>query len=90
MRIIILDGAEMTDRDVLHGYLKRELRFPEYYGNNLDALADCLSELGPHNHIILTNAETLRTELGEYGERLIEVFKETASPGAYHFAIDGE
>ena len=27
MRIIILDGAEMTDRDVLHGYLKRELRF---------------------------------------------------------------
>ena len=31
---------------VLHDYLKHRLHFPEYYGANLSALADCLSEMG--------------------------------------------
>lgn len=90
MRIVILDGAEMTGRDRLHDYLSHELRLPEYYGHNLDALYDCLGELGPHTHIILVNADILRSNLGEYGERLIEVFRESAVPGSVHFAVDGE
>ena len=31
---------------VLHDYLKHKLHFPDYYGANLSALADCLSEMG--------------------------------------------
>ena len=30
---------------VLHDYLKHRLNFPEHYGANLSALADCLSEM---------------------------------------------
>ena len=91
MRIIILDGNRMTDKDSLHDYLAHELSLPEYYGQNLDALADCLGEMGSHTHIILANPDSVRSNLGEYGDRLIEVFYESAQrPHGLHFAADGE
>lgn len=41
---VILDARLMNERIETHMYLKRHLQLPEYYGNNLDALYDCLSE----------------------------------------------
>ena len=37
-------GARCLTQDILHDYLARKLDFPEYYGKNLSALADCLAE----------------------------------------------
>ena len=39
---MILDALKMQTRDDAHIYLKEEFRFPDYYGENLDALYDCL------------------------------------------------
>ena len=41
---IKLDGSLMIDRDALHDYLKLRLDLPDYYGKNLDALYDILTE----------------------------------------------
>ena len=41
----ILDASKMTDKAASHAYLKEVLNLPEYYGNNLDALHDCLEEM---------------------------------------------
>ena len=91
MEIIILQGEKFTDREAAHSYLASALRLPDYYGRNLDALADCLSERGPHTHIILTGANALREALGDYGEKLIGVFLDCAAePYSLHFAVDGE
>ena len=91
MRIVILNGLAMTQRRAAHEYLRQTLDFPAYYGHNLDALADCLGELGPHTHIILTEAEAMRKNLGDYAERLLRVLYEGAQPPySYHFAVDGE
>ena len=38
-------GARCASQEALHGYIARKLGFPAYYGANLSALADCLSEL---------------------------------------------
>lgn len=43
---IILDAQELATRRSAHEYLKQQLQFPEYYGMNLDALFDCLTDLG--------------------------------------------
>ena len=43
MNEIILDGRLMVENP--HEYIKEQLEFPDYYGNNLDALYDCLGEV---------------------------------------------
>lgn len=45
MKQITLDGNRLGDAAQVHDYLKETLDFPEYYGKNLDALYDCLTDL---------------------------------------------
>ncbi len=40
-----LDAANWLREDVFHADVKRVLGFPDYYGNNMNAFNDCLSEL---------------------------------------------
>ncbi len=76
MRITILDCHKMTDRDTAYDYLQKELRLPEYFGHNLDALADCLGELSDDDIIVLMYSDQLKENLGRYGEKMIDVFEE--------------
>jgi hypothetical protein len=43
------DATRWSSEDDLHGHLKKELAFPEYYGRNLDALDECLGEMAFHS-----------------------------------------
>ncbi len=45
MRKIELDFNVPHTREQVHEYLKDKFDFPDYYGNNLDALYDCLTEI---------------------------------------------
>ena len=42
---IVLDALQMQQKEAAHAYLKEMFGFPEYYGKNLDALYDCLSDM---------------------------------------------
>ena len=44
MKIIEIDGKSIKKDG--HKYLKKVFNFPDYYGNNLDALYDCLTDIG--------------------------------------------
>ena len=50
MNEIVLYGEEMEDNP--HKYIKEKLDFPDYYGENLDALFDCLTEMDRKTIII--------------------------------------
>jgi ribonuclease inhibitor len=78
MEIIRLEGRKMTDRKATHAYLKRKLHLPEYYGNNLDALWDCLTTDFSGKMIILRNPQIVQNQLGDYGYSLVGLFKEVA------------
>ena len=45
MKSVELIASQLTDKEVLHDVLVEELQLPEWYGRNLDALHDCLTEL---------------------------------------------
>lgn len=79
MKQYILDAAYMTDRKEAHSYIARELGFPAYYGHNLDALYDLLTQPGEPATIILKNSNLLSSQLGEtYGSLLLQVLKDSA------------
>lgn len=69
---VILDGSKMTDRETTHEYLKEQLQFPDYYGCNLDALYDCLTETEEELKIQIEQYEKMRENLGDYAEALLE------------------
>ena len=73
-----LNGRRMDTREHAHAHLSRRLHLPDYYGNNLDALSDCLGEIAEPTRILLRNAACLREQLGGYGERMLAVFADAA------------
>lgn len=45
MNNITLKLDKFSKREELHSYLKKKMKFPDYYGENLDALFDCLTDI---------------------------------------------
>ena len=90
MRVIVLDGKKMTDIPQTHRYIAEEASFPEYYGRNLDALADCLSELGKNTCIVLMNPDDMRKNLRGYARRILGVMEYCSSEYGFDFVICGE
>ena len=70
MKQITLDGNLLADITQVHDYLKEMLEFPEYYGINLDALYDCLTDL-MDVEITITAPE----EDGAIFQKVLRVFK---------------
>lgn len=88
MKAVILNGKRMTSIKSAHSYISRKLDFPDYYGENLDALWDILSTISEPIHITLTNKEELYESLGEYSESLLSVFLDANKGNSnLHFEI---
>lgn len=83
---VMLDCARLTDRETAHDYLKECFGLPDYYGRNLDALYDCLSERSACR-VVLQNPSALMA-LGEYGIALLDTLREV--PGLELTAKDGD
>ncbi len=90
MRIFILDGNEFSSQEAAHDYIARVFRFPDYYGKNLDALFDLLTEYDNHTHVIILHPAIIRKNLGGYGEAIINTFEDASGGNGLHLALDGE
>ncbi len=52
---LILDGNRLRYQCRVHRVLARKLGFPKWYGRNLDALYDCLTDLHEDTELVLVN-----------------------------------
>lgn len=75
---IELDSRCMTDRAAMHAYLQEMLALPAYYGKNLDALYDLLTEDKTEKTIVLLNTVVLEQQLGGYALAMIETLHQAA------------
>ena len=74
MKQVTLDCSKMTVPDEVHDLFAQALDFPDWYGHNLDALMDCLTDLD-ETAITLTGWR----ELGFPAEGFWQVFRQAAT-----------
>lgn len=74
MNHIIIDGSAISSSPDLHDALAKALSFPFYYGRNLDALYDCLTEITTDTHLELHNWHHIEAHLKDYSGKAVYVF----------------
>ena len=86
MRNIVLDIRSFDTKAALHQYLKEQLDFSDYYGENLDALYDELTSSVEAIALVLQYAAKPVGEMAEYLPRVLEVFRDAAREN-YHLSV---
>lgn len=79
MNFCVLDGQEIKDKEMLHDRLAISLHFPDWYGRNLDALYDCLTDLQEETEIRFLQKDVMEERMGVfYVVSLIKVIARAA------------
>ena len=74
MKSVTIDCEKLLHKKEAHLYLAQMLDFPDYYGKNLDALFDCLTEMG--ECIIVLKGESDFRQTDNYGTKVLKVLEE--------------
>lgn len=72
----LIDGTAIHSREELHDALMEQLALPAYYGRNLDALFDCLTDIHEPIDIVLRAPDELFAHLGVYADILQAVLQD--------------
>ena len=75
---VLLDGNAILDRETLHETLATGLCLPPWYGRNLDALYDCLTDVREDTVVVLRDRGALEEHLGSYGHRCLRVLEDAS------------
>ena len=75
---VYLDGRALDSREALHQALSALLAFPAYYGKNLDALHDCLTDLHEPTKLIVRGTSALDELLGRRANAFRRVLDDSA------------
>ena len=75
MKKIVIDGNKIKNREDLYASLKMQLMSEDFIGNNLDALADVLTESPEPVEAEIIAEEALWEALGNYAWRLMQVLR---------------
>ena len=65
MQPVVLNGTAIDSAQALHRALAAALDLPAWYGGNLDALYDCLTDLPALPEFQIIDPPALQTALGE-------------------------
>lgn len=74
--VLTVNGEHLLEPEQAYAYLRELFGFPAYYGNNLDALYDMLTQITEPSFIIFQPAASDR-QSGFY-RRLLRVFRDAA------------
>ena len=78
MKEITIDCRGFVPRSDLHKAFADALSFPDHYGNNLDALHDCLTDISEETRLHLLNWADAEKNLGSYARSTKRAILEAA------------
>ena len=78
MERIVMECGEIRTKEDFHSALAKAMDFPGWYGGNLDALHDLLTEIGTDTTLQLHSWADAEAALGAYGSRLEKVMAVSA------------
>ena len=78
MRIIEADLRRIETPEALQMYLGFVLRAPDWYGRNLDALYDILTETVRPTRLVVLPPEDMNGKMAAYWPRLVRVLSDAA------------
>ncbi|MBQ2640459.1 MAG: barstar family protein [Lachnospiraceae bacterium] len=86
-----IDLSRVTDVASLHDQLMEVLPLPSWYGRNLDALYDALTELPGKTSICVSGQDRLPGQMRDYYDRLCRVLRDAREevPGLQVFFSPG-
>ena len=74
---IYINGAKIGTAEEFHKAFAKAAHAPSYYGGNLDALYDVLTEKRSAR-VRLTHTSELKEALGDYADSIIETLRDAA------------
>ena len=85
MKFICIDGSAINDARGFHEAFGREVALPEYYGYNLDALHDLLTDAGEPVGVIVFNCERVQKALGKSWAGFLRLMRDVEAelPGSF-------
>ena len=75
----VLDLSDIVTKQELHKSLKDFFNLPDYYGGNLDALYDCLTDISEETNVTIILPEKWPEEKSKYIKNFIKVCGDAAS-----------
>lgn len=75
----IIPCKNISTRKGLHELLAETCQFPSWYGHNLDALHDVLTDIAEDTELIIEDIDALEEHLGKYAVN----FKKAIQASAY-------
>ena len=75
MKEITIDGEKIETKSQVNNLFVKELGFPVYCGNNLDAIGDCLDEIKTPVTINFINRERVKIKFGRFATVLSQMLK---------------
>lgn len=70
-----LDFSTVEHFSDIHKLIKETFKFPDFYGENLDALWDCMRDYCMFDlHIVVSGMEHFPDDYKEYMNRIFDVF----------------
>ncbi len=89
MKTYVLDGLTVENPEQLHDALQSVLPLPPYYGRNLDALHDILTEWREDFTLRINDCDAMLAALEVYGVYFMHALNDAAKENE-HFIIDLE
>lgn len=87
---VCIDGADLLTRQELHRVFAQTLSFPDWYGKNLDAMHDCLTDCRRDVTLTLLHTDQLKENLGPYTDCLLDMLRDVTAENPHFRLVTSE